>query len=152
MPPMIEYLALTPDDIDTIYPIESACHQFPCSLKVLSSCFGQRYRSVKMLLEGKIIGFYIAELVLDEMTLQNICISPDHQGAGYGKQLMAHFIETARGCKASQLWLEVRESNAPAIALYNGYGFDVAGTRKNYYPADKGREDALLMGCFLFYD
>jgi ribosomal-protein-alanine N-acetyltransferase len=51
-----------------------------------------------------------------------------------------------------QLWLEVRESNAPAIALYDSYGFAVVGTRKGYYPADNGngREDALLMGCFLF--
>jgi ribosomal-protein-alanine N-acetyltransferase len=51
-----------------------------------------------------------------------------------------------------QLWLEVRESNKSAIALYQNNGFDVAGTRKGYYPAENGREDALLMGSMLFYD
>lgn len=148
----VQFEALSEADVDTIYPIERACHAFPCSRKILASCFSKRYRSVKMLLAGKIIGFYIGELVLDEMTLQNICIDPSVQGKGYGKQLMNHFIATAKANQVTQLWLEVRESNAPAIALYHGYGFDVAGTRKNYYPAANGREDALLMGCFLFGD
>ena len=57
-----------------------------------------------------------------------------------------------RAHKVVQLWLEVRESNAPAIALYQNSGFDVAGTRRDYYPSDKGREDALLMGSMLFYE
>jgi ribosomal-protein-alanine N-acetyltransferase len=148
----IEYAPLTFEDIDAIYPIECGCHAFPCSRKVLAGAFGQRYRSVKMMLDGKIIGFYLAELVIDEMTLQNICIDPAFQGKGYGKQLMNHFMDNAKTEKASQLWLEVRESNTTAIALYNGYGFDVAGTRKNYYPSSNGREDALLMGCFVFLD
>lgn len=148
----IVFALLTADDVAQIYPIECACHSHPCSLKVLGSCFGKRYHSVKMCLDGQLIGFYIAEQVVDEMTLQNICISPAFQGKGYGQQLMADFIAAARARQATQLWLEVRRSNAPAIALYHGCGFDVAGTRKDYYPAAKGREDALLMGCFLFDD
>jgi ribosomal-protein-alanine N-acetyltransferase len=46
---------------------------------------------------------------------------------------------------AAKIFLEVRESNSPAIQLYVKKGFDLISRRKNYYPADNGREDALIM-------
>jgi ribosomal-protein-alanine N-acetyltransferase len=148
----IEFSSLLVEDVDLISPIEQACHAFPSSHKLLSSCFSKRYRNFKMCLDGKVIGFYMAEFIIDEMTLHNICINPECQGKGYGRQLFDHFLEIAKEHKAVQLWLEVRESNVAAIALYQGNGFDVAGVRNNYYPAKNGREDALLMGSALFYD
>ncbi|MFT5162911.1 MAG: ribosomal-protein-alanine N-acetyltransferase [Alteromonadaceae bacterium] len=153
----IEYTPLTREDIDAIYQIECACHAYPSSRKVFDGCFNPRYRCFKMTnadVDGKaqVIGFYIAELVLDEMTLQNICISPQRQGKGYGKQLMTHFVQIAKSEKVTQLWLEVRESNTAAIKLYDQFDFAEAGKRKDYYPGENGREDALLMGAFLFLD
>jgi ribosomal-protein-alanine N-acetyltransferase len=148
----IVFSPLNIDEIAIILPIEQACHAYPSSETLLQSCFTKRYRNFKMLLDNKVIGFYMGDLLLDEMTLHNICIDPSHQGKGYGKQLFMHFLATARAHKVEQLWLEVRESNVAAIALYQNNGFDVAGTRKDYYPAKSGREDALLMGSMLFYD
>jgi ribosomal-protein-alanine N-acetyltransferase len=148
----IEITPLLLEEVDLIMSIENSCHAYPSSLKNLSTSFSKRYHNFKMTLGGKIVGFYMAELVVDEMTLHNICIDPSLQGKGYGRKLFEHFLDSARAHKVVQLWLEVRESNASAIALYQNSGFDVAGTRRDYYPSDKGREDALLMGSMLFYD
>ncbi len=144
--------SLSIDDLDEILPIEQACHAFPSSKKVLASCFGGRYRNAKLLLDGQIVGFYLAELVIDELTLHDICICPSVQGRGFGKALFEHFLQTAEALNAVQLWLEVRPSNRKAVALYQSHGFDIAGVRKDYYPTENGREDALLMGCTLSFD
>jgi ribosomal-protein-alanine N-acetyltransferase len=55
-------------------------------------------------------------------------------------------VELCRGCDAQQLWLEVRQSNPKAKALYERYGFREVGVRRGYYPAAEGqREDARVM-------
>lgn len=152
---MTDDIAIEPlliDELAQIMPIERACHEFPASEKLLGSCFSKRYRNFKLLHKGRVIGFYMTELVLDEMTLHNICVDPAYQGQGFGKILFEHFLQSARTHEVVQLWLEVRPSNVSAATLYQNNGFDVAGTRKDYYPAKNGREDALLMGCMLFYD
>lgn len=146
---MSEISALNENELALIMPIENACHLFPTSEKLLASCFSKRYHNAKLTVDGKVVGFYLAELVVDEFTLHNICVHPDVQGKGLGKLLLNHFIAQAESFNAVQLWLEVRESNAGAIALYEQQGFCVAGTRRNYYPAKDGREDALLMGLAL---
>lgn len=148
----LQFEPLEAQDIAAIMPIERACHEFPSSEKLLRSCFSKRYHNVKMLLEGKVIGFYMTELVVDEMTLHNICIDPAYQGRGLGKQLFMHFLQTAEAKGAAQLWLEVRPSNTAAVQLYLTNGFHEAGRRKDYYPAKDGREDALLMGQSLMFD
>ena len=148
---MIEITPLTSSEIDAIVPIENACHSHPSSANVLASCFSKRYHNFKMSLNGEVIGFYFADFVVDEMTLQDICIIPSAQGQGLGKQLFHHFLATAKKLNVVQLWLEVRESNTAAIALYENHDFIVTDKRRNYYPTANGREDALLMGCSLMF-
>jgi len=148
---MTDILPLELDDLIHIMPIEQACHTHPCSEKVMGGSFSRRYHNFKLVQNGQIIGFYIADLVVDELTLQNICIAPNWQGKGLGKQLFKHFLDTAKRLGAMQLWLEVRESNTAAIALYESHDFIETGKRPNYYPTATGREDALLMGCTLLF-
>ena len=62
-----------------------------------------------------------------------------------GRRLLDHLASTAREAGATQLFLEVRPSNAAALALYARAGFETIGRRKGYYPAAGGREDALVM-------
>lgn len=144
---MITELSL--QQLDDILPIEQACHSHPTSKANLATCFSARYHNFKLVIDDKVVGFYIAELVLDELTLHDICIAPECQGRGFGKQLLLHFIDLANQLNAIQLWLEVRESNVAAISLYEAHGFVETGKRRGYYPAKNGREDALLMGCTL---
>ena len=59
--------------------------------------------------------------------------------------MIEHLIKFAKGDKVASIFLEVRPSNTAAIALYNGLGFNEIGIRKDYYPGQDGREDALML-------
>ena len=87
--------------------------------------------------------------VLDEATLCNIAIAPAHQGKGMGKLLLNELMSQLKEKGVLTLWLEVRESN-PARWLYEKQGFNEVDIRKNYYPKpDGGRENAVVMACYL---
>jgi ribosomal-protein-alanine N-acetyltransferase len=84
--------------------------------------------------------------VLDELHLLNLTVDPDHQGQGQGRRALQHLHATADAAAMSDVWLEVRASNARAQALYLSQGYAEVGRRRDYYPAGPlGREDALLM-------
>ena len=68
---------------------------------------------------------------------------------GIGKKLMTHFLQLARRHNADVVMLEVRPSNQAALGLYQQCGFNEIGVRRNYYPAENGREDALLLALSL---
>jgi ribosomal-protein-alanine N-acetyltransferase len=82
-----------------------------------------------------------------EAQLLNLCIDPDHQGQGWGRQLMQHLLAVARQEFCTIFLLEVRRSNTPARRLYESLEFKTLGVRKGYYPNGPGAtEDALVMG------
>lgn len=60
-------------------------------------------------------------------------------------ELLEQVIDEVEKRGVATLWLEVRASNAAAIALYESLGFNEATIRRNYYPTADGREDALIM-------
>lgn len=130
---------------DDIMAIELACHHFPWSEKTLLSCLGGRYYNSGLFVEQKLVGFYIVEQAGSDHTLMEICIAPSHQGQGLAHILMQDFLARAEQMKAESCFLEVRESNQSAHALYLNYGFEDVGIRKNYYPSDNGKEHAILM-------
>jgi ribosomal-protein-alanine N-acetyltransferase len=83
---------------------------------------------------------------LDEMHLLNVTVSPDHQRQGFGRWLMQVLMARAVAAGSQSVWLEVRQSNRAAIALYNALGFVTLRQRKDYYPAANGqRENAWVM-------
>jgi ribosomal-protein-alanine N-acetyltransferase len=82
---------------------------------------------------------------VDEAHLLNLSVAAAWQRRGLGRQLLQHFIELARSYEARSLFLEVRPSNQAARALYADMGFRPVSVRRGYYPADSGREDAILM-------
>ncbi len=82
----------------------------------------------------------------------NIAVHPDTQGAGLGTLLMRALLDELHQCGVRRCLLEVRQSNQRAIQLYRSHGFLDDGIRKDYYPGDCGREDALLMSCVLVSD
>ena len=88
--------------------------------------------------------------MLDEATLFNIAIDPQKQGLGLGRQLLNELITQLRQKGILTLWLEVRESNKKAQALYDSLGFNQVDIRKNYYPTPDGkRENAVVMAVYL---
>ena len=92
--------------------------------------------------DGAPLGYAVLSTVLDEGNLDNIAVAPAYRRQGVADALLS--VVTGFGREhLSRLMLEVRASNAPAIALYEKYGFAAVGRRKNYY--DAPREDAVLM-------
>ncbi|MFT6984310.1 MAG: ribosomal-protein-alanine N-acetyltransferase [Psychromonas sp.] len=136
-------------DIDRVYQIETQCHSHPWSKKLFLSNFGTRYFNHLLLEEGDVVGYFVASSVAGEVTLMNIAIAPAQQGAGYGRILLQFLIDYAKQKDQQEIWLEVRSSNVAALALYNKLGFAELDRRKDYYPSEKGREDAIIMCCYL---
>ncbi|MDK1288554.1 ribosomal protein S18-alanine N-acetyltransferase [Pseudoalteromonas umbrosa] len=132
--------------LDKVMEIENACHSHPWSEKTLVSCIGGRYFNMCRDSEQGLIGYFIAERAGPDYTLMNICVHPNSQGQGIATELMHALIAWCRDEQAENLFLEVRASNTPAIALYEKAGLHVMGRRKNYYPTQNGKEDAILMG------
>lgn len=92
--------------------------------------------------DGTVLGYAGLQAVLDEGYINNVAVAPAYRRRGVAGALIAALVRFGEA-KLSFLTLEVRASNAPAIALYEKYGFTQAGRRKNYY--DDPREDALLL-------
>ena len=91
---------------------------------------------------GRVIGYAGLQCILDEGYIDNVAVDPDFRRQGVAGALLEEFLRLG-GEQLAFLTLEVRSSNAPAIALYQKYGFVQAGLRRNYY--DAPREDALIM-------
>ena len=148
----LTFSAITLADVDVLLPIEDACHSHPWNKKTFTSCIGGRYFGETLCLEStKPIGFYIAEHVLDEATLMDICVLPEHQGSGYGKALLQQCLQQAKQLGATTLWLEVRAKNIGAQMMYINQGFVEKGRRTGYYPSATGfgYEDAIVMSVTL---
>ena len=129
--------------------IENACHSHPWTEKTMLSCLAGRYFNLAAFQGDAMLGFYIGEQAGPDYTLMDICVAPSHQGQGIAKQLLDAFIHHGEQQHAENLFLEVRESNTRAIALYERAGFSHMSVRKNYYPTATGNEDAILMGLTL---
>lgn len=95
------------------------------------------------LMDEKVVGFAILDTVLDEGNLLDIAVDENYRRNGIGRLLMNKLFEVASEKKLSFITLEVRESSLPAISLYEAFGFERVGVRKNYY--SKPNENALLM-------
>jgi ribosomal-protein-alanine N-acetyltransferase len=93
--------------------------------------------------DGALAGFLVARAQLGELEILNMAIRSQLRRHGAGSLLLREALEFGRRMGAKTAFLEVRESNSPAVAFYGAHGFDVAGRRKRYYsdPA----EDALLL-------
>ncbi|MDQ8037664.1 MAG: ribosomal protein S18-alanine N-acetyltransferase [Pedobacter sp.] len=136
---------MTAADLPLVLSIEARGHAFPWTEGNFRDGLESGYYMVVMEQQGKLIGYGVVQIILDEGHLLNITIDPKLNGRGLGRELLLHLLDHAR-THTDTLFLEVRPSNSRAIALYQTSGFNEIGLRRNYYPAkDGGREDALLM-------
>ena len=136
-------------DVRPVMDIERRAYQFHWTEGIFRDCLRVGYCCWVMELEGTVAGYGIMSLVVGEAHLLNICIAPEWQRQGYGRLLLEHFMELARERGAGQMFLEVRLSNVAALTLYREGGFNEVGMRKNYYPAENGREDAMILAIEL---
>ena len=141
----VERLA-TPEDLDGVLALEEASFNHPTTrewyegeLQRPEVCFIYVMRTVDV----PVAAFCAFWLVADQAHINNLAVRPELRGRGLGIQLLEAIIAEAAHLGASELTLEVRRSNEPAVRLYTRAGFHQAGVRKNYYTHPV--EDALIL-------
>lgn len=97
------------------------------------------------LIAGEAEGFILCRAIGGEAEILTLAVNPDARGRGLGKALVEAAAKAALDRNAEAFFLEVAEDNAPAIALYQGAGFRLAGRRPGYYRRADGETDALVM-------
>ena len=93
--------------------------------------------------DGRLVGYAVCWTILDQAELGNVAVAAAERGQGIGRQLIAAALERVVERGATECFLEVRESNSGARALYEEFGFRSVGRRRDYYT--KPVEDALVM-------
>jgi ribosomal-protein-alanine acetyltransferase len=93
--------------------------------------------------DGDVGGFIIGTKIGEEWEIENVAVKPDARRCGLGSHLVGEFISLAKIIGAKAIFLEVRESNRAARALYEKWAFTEEGRRKSYYKEPE--EDALVL-------
>ena len=132
-------------DLDGVMSIETVVYPYPWSHGNFADSLKAGY-SAWVCHEGlDLAGYAVFMVALDEAHLLNISVAAARQGQGIGARLLRWVMDRASRAGARRLLLEVRPSNAPALRLYEHFGFVRIGVRRGYYPAPQGREDALVL-------
>ena len=133
--------------LDAVLAIEVQAYTFPWTRGNFIDSIAAGYLARTLLADdGELIGYFVAMPGFEEMHLLNLTVSSRHEGHGHARRMLAELYGLSASFAATAVWLEVRESNARARALYLREGFSEAGQRRDYYPAPAGRrEDAILM-------
>jgi len=144
-------LPLGVTQLEAVLEIERHAYEFPWTHGNFIDSLAAGYVARAIYGErGEMLGYFIAMPGVDEMHLLNLTVAPAFQRQGHARFLLDELVAVCRERHAAQLWLEVRQSNERARALYLRYGFQSIGTRRGYYPASRathpsGREDAAVM-------
>ena len=124
--------------------LEKICFADPWSEKSVASELENIWALWLVAVEDdRVIGYIGSQTSIDETDVMNVAVHPDCRRRGIAEALIVELVEQLKKKGSHALMLEVRASNAPAIALYEKLGFLQVGCRKNYYRNPK--EDALIL-------
>ena len=140
---------MTADDLEQVAAIELAAYGYPWTHGIFRDCLRAGYDCIVLAHGIEVVGYGVLSAAAGEAHVLNVCVAPAQQGQGHGTRLMKRLIDLARWHRAERIFLEVRPSNTHAISLYDQLGFNEIGKRPNYYPAKRGREDAVVMAMEL---
>lgn len=133
-----------PDDATDIARMEEEYFSDPWGKKDIFSYIcsegGMCFSAVD---NGSVIGYIIGRKIPPEGEIYRIAVRLDRRQRGVGYRLLSYALKTERGSGVETVFLEVRSKNAPAIALYEAYGFNRISLRKNYYKNPD--DDAIIM-------
>jgi ribosomal-protein-alanine N-acetyltransferase len=160
----IAFAPMTEADLEAVQTVEASAYAHPWSRKHFRDSLLAGHPAMLLLGEALpgdsphppradghvLMGYLVAMPGVDEVHLLNITVAPAHQRQGWARFMLDALALWSRGQGAQWLWLEVRQSNAPARALYQRQGFAQVGVRKGYYPSGHApREDAVVMSLNL---
>lgn len=140
----LQFSPMTLEDVSSVMITEESVYPFPWTDGIFRDCIRVGYQCWLAYEDGRLIGHAVMSIAAGECHLLNLSIAEQHQGKGYGRQFVMFLMDIAHQRGAASMLLEVRPSNLAAINLYQSCDFNEIGCRKNYYPADNGRENALL--------
>jgi [ribosomal protein S18]-alanine N-acetyltransferase len=136
-------------DLRAVLQIEESIYEFPWTLGNFRDSLRAGYACWVVREGRRVIGYAVLMLAAGEAHLLNLSVAAPSQRRGHGRSLLHNVAHAAREHKAKVLFLEVRPTNEVGKHLYTGYGFKQIGVRRGYYPARKGREDALVLALDL---
>lgn len=143
MQPLVPYKirALHSADLPQVLAIEQE-QLFPWTEKMLEDCLQFGYDNWVLESNKEIIGFGIIAIAAKQGEILNIAVKTNWRRKGLGRVLLQQLCQVAKSKQVREIYLEVRQSNFIAIALYEQFGFKFIGTREKYYQAIGGFEDA----------
>lgn len=139
---------MTEEDCTQVAEIEAENFSMPWSrMDFLKAVQSPEYLYLVAEENGEILGYCGCIIVLDEAEIPNVCVCKSARKQGIGRNMLQKLLGEAKKRNVTVLYLEVRQSNAAAQALYRQLGFEEIGIRKNFY--ERPQENAVLMNCIL---
>lgn len=144
MPPVFTLRAMTVADVPAVSALDRRCFPLPWSAEAFE-CEARNpvacYRVAEA--DGELVGYIGAHLIVDEAHITTFGVHPARRGQRLGARLLVDVLRRAVAAGCRRITLEVRESNAPALALYRRCGFAPISRRPRYYTDND--EDALVL-------
>jgi ribosomal-protein-alanine N-acetyltransferase len=147
-PADVEFSFAAASDIDALLVIENQSFRSPWPRQHFQSELDQPYSCILLAQQQvstprSIVGYLVFWLIIDEMHILNLAVSPCYRRQGIARSLIIEAIRLVHAKHCQTAWLEVRPSNRAALSLYQSLGFEQVMTRKKYY-SDNG-EDAFIL-------
>ena len=141
---MINIIQMNASHVAQVAELEKLCFSDPWSERSVASELENKLSYWLVAVEGERVAGYIgSQSVMGESDMMNVAVHPEFRRQGIAQQLVLRLVEELANRGNHCLSLEVRASNAPAIALYEKLGFSQVGRRPKYYR--NPREDALIL-------
>ena len=141
---MIQIIPMTLEQVPQVAQLEKLCFADPWSENSVASELNNPLSFWLVAMEGERLAGYVgSQSVMGESDMMNVAVHPDFRRQGIARQLIEALIAALKDRDCHSLTLEVRASNAPALALYEALGFQEVGCRRNYYRDPK--EDARIL-------
>lgn len=133
------------DDVPRLAAIEKAAYEFGWGPKIFRDCLRAGHACWVLAQGEEIVGYGVLSARDGEAHILNLCVAPAQHRQGHGRRLLRRLLDSARWYGAERVFLEVRPSNRGAQRLYDAFGFCEIDRQHGYYPARRGREDAIIM-------
>ena len=141
---MIQFMQMKAEHVPQVAQLEKLCFADPWSENSIATELGSSWSYWVVAVEdGQVVGYVGSQSSYEQADIMNVAVHPDWRRRGIAESLIDCLLKELRTRNCMALMLEVRASNAPAIALYEKLGFHQVGLRKNYYRNPK--EDALIL-------
>lgn len=134
-----------------IMEIERETFEYPWSASLMKDSILSAHTQSWGLFDhsNKLIAFTVISVIFDEAEILDFSVAKHFQGKGFGQKLLSYIMNHLSYKGIEKLFLELRESNVPAVNIYKKYDFKKISVRKNYYRVGNNYEDALVLQATL---